>query len=844
MFFRGFFLILFFVVAIAVRAELNIPTIDKVVSRFKLVNAPWLANVSTVDKGIEFSAKKQTPAKLKYYIRDWRNRVVGQGEWDTREKLYVTNLPVGYYAMFLYSNNKLVDQGIFGLVPKPDIQNNKGQFSIGCSAANAVNFKVGKRKLTRKDIAKTIALTGAVWYRDQSSWASINPKKGKYNWSRPDESFQTLSDAGLKLTVFDHSAPAYACRPKAPGRNYTGQTLRWTRWMPDNMFDYYEYNRIKAKRFSGLIDVWELGNEADLTSYNTRTMWDYSTMLKVGSLGVKAGNPRARVAHAAFWALRFPGRVEICYKNDITPFFDITNWHIYTTMEEYSHNLAAVNALRAKYRFAEKPFWFTEYSIKTSAVLGKPLGQKVNKHSEFDYNQDLYYAEFAVKSSLTLRAYGVDRGFFFRCMPINERADTDIFGLLRWNMTIKPVFVAYANLNTQLGKAEFLGKCKLVKGLTGYLYKQPDGSQTLVFWKNSPIDFMRTKQSAYAKTITDSINSVFNLNLSRKSSDLKLVDIMGSPQKIQPVSHNRVKLPVSNFPQYLHGLYNMRYQPESKVVNKSKFPVEKFNRNIVLKANFKDAQINNMASATLRKGDEFDIEVFNFSNETIKGKLKSLNRLKLQGIDQELTVAPMSSVLVKIKYPGGISTELCIGGVFNNKEVTRLAVPLSAMSRSNIRVIDLDYKNPKIWHKNATGNNMTITYDKKMDAILFDIDFSQLSFKNTSFNTYPKILAKDIYSGNPHDILGISYKIKTTPGAPPMRVSYTVLGGLFIPAKQPESSWLSVFSSYPTKKENIERARKSKFWSFGGSIVFPMDTPLNKRKYKFWIKDLKVIKRR
>lgn len=61
-----------------------------------------------------------------------------------------------------------------------------------------------------------------------------------------------------------------------------------------------------------------------------------------------------------------------------------------------------------------------------------------------------------------------------------------IWGLLNWDYTAKPAYVAFANLTCRLAGARYEGKVDLGPRLSGFLYQQPDGAQTLVFWSRSP----------------------------------------------------------------------------------------------------------------------------------------------------------------------------------------------------------------------------------------------------------------------------------------------------------------------------------------------------------------------
>ena len=128
---------------------------------------------------------------------------------------------------------------------------------------------------------------------------------------------------------------------------------------------------------------------------------------------------------------------------------------------------------------------------------------------------------------------GPRKDFLFSLHPVNERDRTKAWGLLRWDYSAKPAYVALANLTWQLEGARYVGALNPAEGVRGFLYQMPDGSQTLVFWSESELDKAQVRRpdidmkNDFAKDISLLAPSTGFLGMFPPGKELKLTDLMG-----------------------------------------------------------------------------------------------------------------------------------------------------------------------------------------------------------------------------------------------------------------------------------------------------------------------------
>ena len=201
--------------------------------------------------------------------------------------------------------------------------------------------------------------------------------------------------------------------------------------------------------------------------------------------------------------------------------FFIFNIHTYARPQECPELLERIRAHLARHNVSDRPIWFTENgsSMEGNGQLDSYMtGLKV--HSP---EQEMIVAEFLPKMMIVLQSLGVDRDFFFVLSPYNERNGYKDWGLMRRDYTVKPGFAVFATLTDKLGSAQYEGTRKLGEGIRGFVYREPTGRKSLVFWSESEID---TEGGIPVINLKDAKAREFTLNL---TGTFEGVDAFGTP---------------------------------------------------------------------------------------------------------------------------------------------------------------------------------------------------------------------------------------------------------------------------------------------------------------------------
>jgi hypothetical protein len=267
-------------------------------------------------------------------------------------------------------------------------------------------------EVVRAQAARGVTMVGIMIYTPQ--WASIDPPRG-----RPVDRPQ-----GLNLAYND---------PK----NHWGQFVR----------------KLVA-RHKGVVDHWVVWNEPDLFDPALRYTWDasyedYAQLLKVAYLNIKEVNPRAKVITSgfAYWwdkeynrppylgpLLEVIGRDPDHKKNN--HYFDIVNVHAYSApLNSYAEPMIMRDILEQ--RGMKKPIWISESNVVPHNDPKNPLppgGLRATLDEQ---------ASYVIQSMALALAAGVDRYAIYKMVDEAAENNTELWGLARNDLSIKPAYVAY-----------------------------------------------------------------------------------------------------------------------------------------------------------------------------------------------------------------------------------------------------------------------------------------------------------------------------------------------------------------------------------------------------------------
>lgn len=164
---------------------------------------------------------------------------------------------------------------------------------------------------------------GIQWTRFDWFWADMEPSQGTYNFSKYDNIVTTANNYGIKIIAMvpQYGIPSWY---RQDSSNYFSP--------PEDMQNYGTFMQALATHFKGKILLYELGNEPDLAGFwqPTPNVASFSAMVKAGYIGVKTGDPNAKVISGGISAANPVPFVQGMYANGIKGSFDYLGLHPYS----------------------------------------------------------------------------------------------------------------------------------------------------------------------------------------------------------------------------------------------------------------------------------------------------------------------------------------------------------------------------------------------------------------------------------------------------------------------------------------------------------------------------------
>ncbi len=217
---------------------------------------------------------------------------------------------------------------------------------------------------------------GAKWVRIGIIWELIQPEKGVYNFSEYDRIIENILDKGLKPLPVVIGTPKWASSCEdSPYYYYCPPTFNKV----DSSKTGYDYLKTFAQklseRYKNKITHFEFWNEPDTlyflhdTNQNGTSADEYGYMLKSFYMGIKSGNPDAKVL---IGGLAYDERENLCDKDFLKKlfefhpfiflFFDIMNIHLnFRAPEEIPEIVKSTDKYSRKV-WRKKDIWVTEIS--------------------------------------------------------------------------------------------------------------------------------------------------------------------------------------------------------------------------------------------------------------------------------------------------------------------------------------------------------------------------------------------------------------------------------------------------------------------------------------------------
>jgi hypothetical protein len=427
-------------------------------------------NVFLFDEDVDIKLPEKAIGKaVSWRVLDDHRIVIKQGFIDKNSNLKINGLGIGWYRIeFLNAVEKVVDwttAAVLAPLAEPVPQDSP------ICVDSATSWFAANRPNRQERFAHLAALAGVNWIRDRMSWGGFQPEPDKFPEKTTYDTAATFqAQYGLKVLQVFHDIPGWAADNDLDGKNRS-------RRFPRDLRVLYKFCKAMAQRYKGRVLAWEPWNEANITMFGGHTIDEMCTHQKAAYLGYKAGNPDLTVCWNVYAGAGTPLHTKGVLENQTWPYFETYNIHSYQKPDGYLKQFAP-----AREAACGRPIWITECGIRAVAKTAKPW-------SELSREDEIKQAEFIARSYASSLFAGVNRHFFFILGNYHEREVQ--FGLLRYDQTPRPGYVALAALGRFLAGAKSLGRWIQKENPTTRVYafrSRPDGKQrkVLVIWAEKP----------------------------------------------------------------------------------------------------------------------------------------------------------------------------------------------------------------------------------------------------------------------------------------------------------------------------------------------------------------------
>ena len=389
-------------------------------------------------------------------------------------RLNCGTLPPGFYT--LRRDGREMARFV---VVAPDIQKHAGK--------SVAQLDFGRNglwpaELTRK-AARLARLAGVTRIRERwaYSWRSIEPERGKFITGPMKEFLQLEKAENLRISFILMDRPDWL----NPGAGY-GEDLRET----------YRIAAEMAGIFAGEIDTWEYWNEPDSWPFGKGPAHNYASALKAAALGFRSADAATPVAMAGISSIARYQFIDNLLANDVVPYFDVYNAHIYEQPGDYPQVYALHNELQSKYRFTHRPKWITEGGAENARIDIKKNPPRYRMEAEVPPGtlQDSVRADVlppelrAGVSADLLKAWvysaAADWESYYTFCFLYYNESGRIWGVLAPGMTATSSYAVLAAYNWLLGDLDYAGTLNaLPPGVQGHLYAK-EGCFRAVLWND------------------------------------------------------------------------------------------------------------------------------------------------------------------------------------------------------------------------------------------------------------------------------------------------------------------------------------------------------------------------
>ncbi len=685
---------------------------------------------------LKFSLKPAQP--VKWILRNWQDQIIRQGEW-TAGPLVLAALPNGYYKLELAGFEGFRS---FVVVPDPGKREHNPDQFFAMDSAQSWLARPDKNNPRQPQnpyevVSEVARRSGVQMVRERLSWIETEPVPGQFDWKQYKTNADLLSARGVEILGMYHHAPEWT-------RKKDGK-------LPVDLLATYRYAKKAAETFRGQMTVWEFWNEQDI-GFSLESAWDYAAAFKAASLGFKAADPKMPVAIGGYAMSPILPYADVVMQNGAGEYFDIFNIHTYRSISEFPDALKSIREHLRRNGIAGRPIWFTENGSNMEGA-GRTASYipGLKTHSP---DQEMLIAEYLPKMMITMQSLGVARDFFFVLPPYNEGGGNKDWGLMRRDFTVKPGYAAFATLADRLGSAALTGEVKLGDKLKGYLYRQKNGTQTLVFWSISELDTDKPKPNLSAANLCER-----NFALPLKG-EIKGVDLFGTP-----FTADASKLTATRYPAFLDEVNSLKadipFKPAAATISRQ----DAFDKTVIFRTELSEdfkLFVGKDCADIKRDPARFKLQIWNLSEHPKTGAIR-ISGGETTGTPAEITLPPFGKTELDLSFTPRLDKDfkggLQVDGTFGDRKVTPLVIPLQSlkeMSASGQQTEMPQMLDPANWRRNSSGKQ-DIGYDEAERAIYFTTLFPA----GVDRWTYPEYILQ-LPQESLKGALGVSFEVKVS----------------------------------------------------------------------------------
>ncbi len=741
-------------------------------------------------ENLTFSRRPDAQFPAEWTLRNWKGETLRQGKWANGKAAFqLETLPNGYYTLELRSSDaEFTGSRSFAVLPDPAKREKNPDMPYALDSAQSWLARVDKKNPHQPNnafeiVSEVARRSGTQMVRERLKWKDVQAKPGKINWKLYKTNADFLSARGITILGLYHDAPEWA-------------GTKGTR-LPGDLVEAYNFAKHATEGFRGQMTAWEFWNEPALIS-TTGGAWDFASAQKASYLGFKAADPDLPVTVGSLPG--FPsasGYADSVMRSGTGEYFDIFNSHSYHRVRDIPDMIADVRAHLERHGLEKRPIWFSEVGTRIDGP-----GQQVSLREglkEHSPEQELLIAELLPKTLIHMQLAGVTRNFFFVLPPYNEYRGNKDWGLMRRDYTVKPGLAAFATLVDRLGAATPEGEVDLGDQVKGFLFRQKDGSKTLVYWHTSAVDNGRNA----INTLNERPERTFSLP--KQDGIRKGVDLFGSPFETDGGS-----LTATRFPAYLDRVTGLTVSVPFQIPElEGALPKRDLDKTIIFQTRLSDdfAMFPDKSGVDLKQDNaKFTLQVWNLSTQVKTGVVTGSGGT-VTGLPATVSVPPFGKTELELTYTARIDRnfegELRIDGVFGGQKTTPLVIPvqskLAMVKTGQVRALP-QLEELSRWRKNSAGK-LTITRNEAEHSLEFHTVFALTTPDRWSYPEFVLRLPEESLKG----IRGIGFEVKVSNAADVKQMLVMPVmdqeqeGGTFILLKMdhPSEQWEERFVQFP-----------------------------------------------